>query len=307
MLRRSDPRWAYVLVNLATLLWASNIVLGRFLRHEIGPLSLSAARFSVAGLIFLLLLRKTQKNQALIDQPLGSNPRQPPRMEWLLYLGMSLVGVFGFTTLLYFALRYTTASHAAVINAATPLVTAVLAAVFLKEQFTRPLLVGSILSLAGVGLVIGVGTTNIAGSPQALFGDLLCLVAAVLWGIYSILGRLATKTKSSLQVTAFSIWFALPLLYLAAGVEWQTTPPSLTSPVLLAAVYIGVFPSVIAFSAWNEGVRMAGPNQAMAFYNMLPVYGTLLGVLLLGESLSWNALFGGILVIAGGIMIARLR
>jgi len=307
MLRRNDPRWAYVLVNLATLLWASNIVLGRFLRQEIGPISLSAARFSVAGFIFLVLIRNSQKNQARTGQSLDPNPRQPAQMEWLLYLGMGLVGVFGFTTLLYFALRYTTASHAALINAATPLVTAGLAAVFLKERFTRPIIGGSILSLAGVGLVIGVGSTNMAESQQALFGDLLCLLAAVLWGIYSILGRLATKTKSSLQVTAFSIWFALPLLYLAAGLEWQTAPPSLTPPVLLAAVYIGVFPSVIAFSAWNEGVRIAGPNQAMAFYNMLPVYGTLLGVLLLGESLSWNALFGGVLVIAGGIMIARLR
>ena len=307
MLRRNDPRWAYILVNLATLLWASNIVLGRFLRHEIGPITLSAARFSVAGLIFIVLLRNSQKNQARPGQSLNPNPPQPVRMDWLLYLGMGLVGVFGFTTLLYFALRYTTASHAALINAATPLVTAGLAAAFLKERFTKRLLAGTILSLAGVGLVIGVGSTNMADSPQALFGDLLCLFAAVLWGIYSILGRLATKTKPSMQVTAFSIWFALPLLYLAAGVEWQTAPPSLTPPVLLAAVYIGIFPSVIAFSAWNEGVRMAGPNQAMAFYNMLPVYGTLLGVALLGESLSWSTLFGGVLVIAGGMMIARLR
>ena len=307
MLHRNDPRWAYILVNLATLLWASNIVLGRFLRHEIGPISLSAARFTVAGLIFFVLLRNSQKSQAHPDQSPEPNPRQAARTGWLLVLGMGLVGVFGFTTLLYFGLRYTTASHAALINAATPLVTAVLAAAFLKERFTRPLMAGSIISLAGVGLVIGVGSTGGEDTPQALFGDLLCLLAAVLWGVYSILGRLATKTKSSLHVTANSIWLALPLLYLAALLEWQTGPPSLNPPVLLAAVYIGVFPSVIAFSAWNEGVRRAGPNQAMAFYNMLPVYGTLLGVLLLGESLSWNALFGGVLVIAGGIIIARFR
>lgn len=305
MLNRNDPRWAYVLVNLATLLWASNIVLGRFLRQEIGPISLSAARFSVAGLIFLALLRNSTKNQARLGQSQNPNPHQPARIEWLLYLGMGLVGVFGFTTLLYFALRYTTASHAALINAATPLVTAGLAAAFLKERFTKPLIAGSLLSLAGVGLVIGVGATGTADSPETLYGDLLCLLAAVLWGVYSILGRLATRTRSSLQVTAFSIWFALPLLYLAAGIEWRASPPSLTSIVMLAAVYIGIFPSVIAFSAWNEGVRLAGPNQAMAFYNMLPVYGTLLGVILLGEDLSWNALFGGVLVIAGGIIIAR--
>jgi drug/metabolite transporter (DMT)-like permease len=220
---------------------------------------------------------------------------------------MGLCGIFGFTTLLYLALRYTTASHAALINAASPLITAGLATAFLKEHFTTGLVAGSCLSLLGVVLVIGVAPNNPAETPQALLGDLLCLLAATLWGVYSILSRMATRLNTSLEATAYSIWLALPLLLLAAWVEWQKSPPSLTLPVLLATVYIGVFPSVVAYLAWNEGVLRAGPNQAMAFYNMLPVYGALLGVFALGEDIGWPALLGGGMVIAGGLIVVKSR
>jgi drug/metabolite transporter (DMT)-like permease len=71
-------------------------------------------------------------------------------------------------------------------------------------------------------------------------------------------------------------------------------------------LYIGVFPAFIAFLAWNEGVRRTGPSGAMAFYNMLPVYGALLGALFLGEMLNPGQLAGGVLVIGGGLIGAGI-
>jgi drug/metabolite transporter (DMT)-like permease len=307
MLRRQDPRWAYLLVNLATLIWASNITLGRVLRNDIAPSILGAARFTIAAVIFLALWLKSQPS------PLNRRPASEPRrirqasLHWIWPLGMALCGVFGFTILLYLALRYTTASHAALINAISPLVTALMAALLLKERFTLPLVAGSGLSLVGVGLVIGISPGNPGESGQMLIGDLLCLLAAIIWGMYSVFSRLATRTSSSLQASATSIWMALPLLYISALAEWQASPPTLTLPVLLAVLYIGVFPSVIGYLAWNEGVLRVGPNQAMAFYNTLPVYGALLGVLVLGESLSWGLLLGGGMVIAGALIVAKSR
>ena len=307
MLRRHDPRWAYLLVNLATLIWASNITLGRVLRNDIAPSTLGAARFTIAAVIFLALWLKSR--QPLLASTPGTAKPSPRQIliNWIWPLGMGLCGVFGFTILLYLALRYTTASHASLINAISPLVTAILAALFLKERFTMPLVAGSCLSLLGVGLVIGITLEDPAQASQALWGDLLCLLAAVIWGMYSIFSRIATRTRSSLQATATSIWMALPLLYISAFAEWDASPPTLTLPVVLAVLYIGVFPSVVAYLAWNEGVLRVGPNQAMAFYNTLPVYGSLLGVVLLGESLSWGLLLGGGMVIAGGLIVAKSR
>ena len=71
---------------------------------------------------------------------------------------------------------------------------------------------------------------------------------------------------------------------------------------MLAVVYIGIFPSGAAFLSWNEGVRRVGPNRAMVLYNMLPVYGSILGVILLGESLGGEHFIGGGLILAGSLM-----
>ena len=74
--------------------------------------------------------------------------------------------------------------------------------------------------------------------------------------------------------------------------------------LLLALLYIGVFATCLGFLMWNEGVRRVGPNGAMAFYNMLPMFGALLGALLLGERLTAAQHLGGGLIIAGGLLAA---
>lgn len=284
-----DPRWAYPLVNLSTLLWASNITLGRALRGQIGPFTLVALRFSIAGLIFAILLRR----QPAEARRLGNG--------WPGLLGMGLFGVFAFPALLYLALQSTTATNAALINGTGPLVTAIMASILLGELFSSNRLTGTLISLLGVGLVIGGPSMQIVQGARINSGDLIVLADVFLWGIYSILGRVVMRTRSALSATAYSIWFAIPFLLVAAAVEWTHFPPHITPEVLLAGVYIAIFPTCIAFLSWNEGIRRVGPSRAMAFYNMLPVYGALLGFLFLGETPSWAHLAGGLLVIIGAL------
>ena len=291
---RSDPRWAYVLVNLSTMLWASNIVLGRALHDQVGPATLAAARFSVAALLFAFLLRKFESDQSKI--PLRGR-------DWLVLFGMGFTGIFAFPTLMYLALNYTSATNAVLINGASPLVTVFLAALFLGEAIRTNLILGTVTSIVGVGIVISNGSLAQLRSLEFNIGDLIVLFNVVIWGVYSILGRIATRRQSSLSATAYSTWLAIPFLLLATALEWRQTPPILTPQLITSAVYIGVFASVIAFLAWNESIRRAGPNQAMAFYNMLPVYGIILGMLFLGEVLTWSHLLGGALVVGGGLIV----
>jgi drug/metabolite transporter (DMT)-like permease len=287
---KNDPRLAYVLVNLSTLLWATNLALGRALRNDIGPFTLTAARFTVAAILFVGLAMR-----------LPAHERRPGR-QWPLLLGMGLTGVFGFGSLLYTGLRYTTATNAALINGAGPLITGILAAMLLRERFTRRNVVGAAISLAGVVMIVSGGTLDVLLKQQFNLGDLLVLVAVVVWGLYSVLSRVVTRSRSALAATALSTWLGLPLLYPAAAWEWPVRPPALSLPVMLAVVYIGIFPSIVAYLAWNEGVRRVGPGKAMAFYNMLPVFGALIGVLVLGEAFSFSHLIGGGLIIAGSLI-----
>jgi drug/metabolite transporter (DMT)-like permease len=291
--RGRDPRWAYLFVNLATILWSSNIALGRVLRDSISPISLTTARFVFAGILFLVLMRGNFSQLRLQAQ------------DWIILLLMAISGVFGFPILLYLALNYTTASHMALLIGLTPLITLFLAAIFLGESITANRIIGGLLSLFGVYLVISNGSILLTNRSEINMGDLLGLLCALLWGLYSVFSRIATRRMSTLTATSISTWMGLPMLIPLTFIEWQNSLPDLTASIILAGIYIGIFPTVISFMLWNESIRRVGAGHAMAFYNMLPIYGTLLGVVFLRENISWPFVVGGVLVISGSLIAIR--
>jgi drug/metabolite transporter (DMT)-like permease len=282
-----------VLVNVATLSWASNMVMGRWLRDDAGPITLAAARFAVACLILSVLLRR----QPPAERRVGSDGR--------LLLAMALCGVVLFAPTLYLGLRFTTAVNASLINGLGPLITGILAAALIQEPMSRRQAGGSAIALLGVVFLVSGGSPAFWRTMQPNRGDLIMLVGATLWALYSVLSRRAMRHRSALSATAFSAFLGLPFLVLAALFETRLVPVNLTPRLLVAIVYIGVVPSVIGFLAWNEGVRRLGASGAMVFYNTLPLYGALLGFLLLGEAVGAAHLLGGTLIIGGGIWASR--
>ncbi len=287
---REDPRWAYVFVNLSCLMWASNFVLGRTLRGEIGPLMLAVSRFVVASLFYAVILGRSVIRE------------RPPLGQWMLLTAMALTGVLGFPVLLYQGLQLTTATNAVLINATGPVMTAALAAVLLKERLFLRHIVGGAISFVGVALIVSGGSFERLQQWRVNVGDLYVLIAVGLWGLYSVVSRRVTQSRSVFAVTAISTWMALPLFLGAAAAGSQPQPTQWSWHLLLAVIYIGLFPSGMAFLSWNEGVRRVGPNRAMAFYNMLPVYGSILGVTLLGESLGTEHFVGGGMIVGGSLI-----
>ncbi len=281
------------LVNLATLVWATNMVLGRWLRVAIGPISLAAGRFIVATSILLVLLYRMPPEERRLRRDIKA------------LVGMALTGVVIFMPTLYWGLRYTTAVNATLINGTGPLITGVLAGLFLKEPMSPYQVQGAVLGLVGVGWLISGGSLAFWSGFTINLGDVLVLFSVTLWSVYSIIGRRAMQYRSVLSVTAFSALLGLPFLLAGAFWEARYIPVTWSWQVLLAVVYIGVFPTVVGFLAWNEGVRRLGPSGAMVFYNMLPVYGALLGALLLHEPLGMTHLIGGLLIIGAGFWAGR--
>jgi len=283
------------LVNLSTLTWATNMVLGRWLRDAVGPLTLAAARYSIASLLFAILLHRCPPEERRIG-----------RDRWPL-LGMALTGVALFTPTLYLGLRHTTAINATLINGLGPLVTGILATILIREPMSRRQVVGAIVALAGVIILITGGTLTLWHVIRGNVGDLITLAALVQWALYSILARRAMRQRSALSAAAFSAFLGLPLLLIAAAWELHTHPVDLDPQLILALLYLGVAPGLIGLLAWNAGVRRLGPSGAMVFYNTLPLYGALLGYLFLHEPIGPSHLIGGALIVSGGLWAARER
>ena len=287
---KEDPRWAYVFVNLSCVMWAGNFVLARSLREEVGPLMLTISRFVVASLFYAVILGRSAVRERLLLK------------DWALLAAMTLTGVLGFPLLLYQGLQFTTATNAVLINATSPLMTAGLAAILIRERLFPRHVLGGVITFFGVALIVSGGSFERLHQWHVNVGDLYVLLAAGLWGLYSVISRWATRSRSVFSVTAISTWMALPLFLGAAATGWEPAPTHWNWYLLLAVVYIGIFPSGAAFLSWNEGVRRVGANRAMVFYNMLPVYGSILGVILLGESLGAEHFIGGGLILAGSFM-----
>jgi drug/metabolite transporter (DMT)-like permease len=277
------------LVNLATIIWATNMALGRWLRNDIGPLTLAASRFLIGSVFLALLLRQ----RPIEERRLGSD-------RWLL-LAMALTGVVVFTPLLYLGLRFTTAVNATLINGLGPLITGLVAIPLSRERMSRRQLAGAILGLAGVLILISGGSLAFLETVRSNVGDLIILAAVTLWGLYSVLGQRAMRYRSALSATAFSAFLGLPFLLVAAAIEIPSFPPAFRLELIPIVLYIGIAPTLGGFLAWNEGVRRLGSSGAMVFYNTLPLYGALLGGLFLAEPVGLSHLLGGALIIGGGI------
>lgn len=280
-------RRAFLLVNLATLIWASNITLGRALRADIGPVTLTFFRVLIASLVFAVVLRRELSPKLF--------------RGWPILLAMAATGIAGFPVILYWSVQFTTAVNAGFITAVTPLLTLPVAALWLGDRLNPRQALGMGVSLLGVALIVGIGALTVGVN----FGDLLSLFDALVWAVYSVIGRLAMRTRGALAATGAAFMLAVPLLIAPAAWEWTRQPPAWTPTLALTVLYIGVFPAALALLAWNSGIRRLGPGRAMAFYNTLPLYVAALAVAFLGEPLRWTSLVGGALVIGGGLLAAR--
>jgi drug/metabolite transporter (DMT)-like permease len=284
-----------LLVNLATITWASNVTLARWLRDDVGPLTLAAARFLVASVLFAPLLGRRPSE----ERRLGND-------RWLL-LGMALTGVVVFTPTIYLGLQHTTAVNATLIDGTAPLITGLLAALLIREEMSSRQLGGAILGLVGVAVLISRGRLLFWQVVSSSVGDLLILAGVFLWALYSVLGRRVMERRSALSASAFSALLGLPPLLLAAVWEMAASGYVLSPRLIPPLLYIGLAPGVIGLLSWNAGVQRLGASGAMVFYNTLPLYGALLGSVLLQEPIGLSHLVGGTLIIGGGLWAARGR
>jgi drug/metabolite transporter (DMT)-like permease len=281
--------WGVILVNLATMLWATNTALGRWLRADIGPLTLTALRFTVATAFFSLLLQGRPKEE-----------REYGKDKWWI-MAMGLAGVVGFSPLLYLGLRYSTAVNCSLIQGFSPLITALLAGLIIQEPASRRQMVGAALGLIGVMGLISGGSFTFLIHLDFNPGDLILLAAAVAWAFYSIFGRRVMRHRSPVAATALSNFLALPILVAAAVFELTHIPLNLRTETIAAIIHICIAPTIVGYWAWNRAVQTLGAGGAMVFYNTLPLYGVILGAVFLEEPLDQaHIVFGG-LILGGGL------
>lgn len=282
-------RSPYILLVLSSLIWSGNFVVGRGLRGAVPPITLAFWRWVVALAILLPLSWPILRRQ----WPLL-------RRNWRLLALNGLLGVACFNTLLYIALQSTTATNALLIDSTIPVFIALLSWIFGEGVMTRRQVLGVLVSLAGVITIICRADVRSLVSFQVNRGDLWVLLAVVCWALYTVLLRRLPDGAHPLAV--LTVMVMVGLLGLAPFYFWELGQGGrvlLTAPVVGGLAYVGLFASVLAFIMWNRAVQQVGPNRAGLFVHLMPLFGTILSVLFLGESFHLFHLSGMALIFSG--------
>ncbi len=280
----------------ATIIWSGNFIVAKTLTSEVSPAMLSLLRWVTACLVLVPFgLKSMLRDWPIIRKHLG------------FHLITALVGISLFNTFIYLAAGHTSGINMIIISAISPIITILLASIFLKEPLSFRRVLGMLLAFSGVLAIASKGDWHALIGLRFAFGDILAVISSALFGGYSVLLRLVPKEESQLGfLTILFIFGALWLVPLAGWEAFNGSIPQLSNPkVLWSVLYIGVGASVISFFLWNMAVARLGPSRASSIYYTLPMFGCTWAVLLLNEQLLAAHILGGVLILLGVAVATR--
>jgi len=285
------------LAVLATLIWSGNFIIARSIIKEIPPVSLAFYRWTTATLIlFPIASPKMRQEFPLI------------RKHLFILACTAFAGITCFNTLIYIAGHYTSAINLALIgNTSAPIMTIILARIFLGERITWLRAIGLFTCIAGILILLTRGNLANLFSLEFTKGDVFILIAAFSFAVYTMLVRKKPVALSP-TVFLFSI-FLIGTIFLVPFFIWeraQSEPIQWTAQNMGIILYLGLGTSVISFLSWNAAIARMGAARTALFGNLTVVFSSVEAVLILGESITPAHIISFVLVITG-LVIANLK
>jgi drug/metabolite transporter (DMT)-like permease len=286
----------YLLLTLTVLFWAGNAVLGRAVHDQIPAVGLAFWRWFCAFLIVLPTAWRYLRRDW-----------QQILRQWKMMLLLSALGIACFNTLFYKGLQFTTAINAVLMQSSMPLMVVLMSYLFFRETLTIWQAIGILISSIGAITVVTRGDWHLLVTLSLNRGDLIVLLGVAGYATYTALLRLRPVIHpfSFLSVTfALGSLLLLPL-YITETLSGHPVP--LNSVTILSVGYVAVFPSILAYLFYNRGVELIGANRAGLFIHLVPVFGSVMAMLLLGERLYWFHGAGFVLILSGIFLVTRRK
>ena len=285
----------YLLLLLTPVFWGGNAVAGKLAVGHISPFLLTTMRWGAAvAIVIVFALPHLRRDLPAIRH----------RLAFLAMLGAT--GFTLFNVLLYSSLIYTTAINVAIIQASMPLVVFLLNFLLFGQRATSLQLAGFGLTLVGVGIIASGGSLEVLTSLAFNFGDVLILIAAFAYGIYSVLLRQKPEMHWLSFITILGASACLASLPFSA---YEIATGALIWPDLLGwgvVFFTAFFPSILSQVFWMRGLELIGSNRGGIFMNLVPVFGALLAIAILGERFHLYHAIALVLVV-GGVWLSQRR
>ena len=283
----------YLLLLVTALCWGGNAVAGKLAVGHVSPFLLTSLRWAAAmALVVPFALPHLKRDLPAIR-----------RNIWFL----ALLGATGFTVfnnLMYSSLVYTTAINVAIIQAAMPLIVFILNFLLFNLRITGLQMSGYALTLVGVVIIAARGSLEVLAELAFNFGDVLMLIAIITYGAYSVL----LKQKPSMHwlsfITVLGTSAFVTSLFFSA---YEISAGHVTWPDLQGwgvVLYTAIFPSILSQVFWMRGLELIGSNRGGVFINLVPLFGAILAVVILGERFHlYHAI--ALALVVGGVWLSQ--
>lgn len=285
---------AYLLLLITMVFWAGNAIAGRLAVGEVSPLILTWLRWTLGAIVLVILARSHLRR----DWPVLCR-------HWRYIAFMGATGFATFNALLYTALVHTTALNATILQAGMPMIIFSLNYLAYRTAVRWLQIVGYSVTLIGVLVATSQGDFGQLLGLEFNHGDLIMLMAVLVYSTYSV----ALRGKPELHWLSFlAILFvvaalvSIPLAVYEAVTSTAIWPASVKG--VSVVLYTAIFPSIIGQALFIRGIELIGANAAGLFVNLVPIFGALLAVLILGEVFqTYHAV--ALVLVLGGIMVAQ--
>ena len=286
----------YILMVVTAIAWSGNSIIGRGL-HDVAPsIGLAFWRWMGTLPIFLILCWPYLKR----DWPIILH-------HWKIVLMLAVLSVTIYNAFIYQGLTTTSAINSFLLNTSRPMIIVLISFILFKDRITPLQGVGFVMAFCGTLTIIARGDLEVLAALNLNKGDFWILSATMAWALYTVL--LGNKPK----VHATSLLFATVLfgqVLLTPFYIWETVtfkPMPITLETIGGIAYLAVISSVVAYLAYNRTVELLGANKAGLTSYLLPIFGSLFAVILLGESIRLYHVVAFALIIGGVSLAARTK
>lgn len=285
------------LAVLATLIWSGNFVIARGVIKTIPPVTLAFYRWLLATVIILPFAWKYFINELKIV-----------KQHFLFFLFAAATGISMFNTFVYIAGHYSSAINLAILGTcSSPIMSVILARIFLKERIPPLRIAGMIVCVSGILLLLSKGSFQNLLAFRFTNGDWWILAAALTFAIYNTTVR---KKPSGMHPVnfLFVIFLLGTIMLLPFYIHELNTKGGIEINIANASsiIYLGLGASVICFLIWNKAIHALGSGRTALFGNLIPIFSTTEAVIFLNEKITAIHIISFILVVAG-LIIANLK
>jgi len=292
----SKDKTAYIFLILATLFWSGNFIVGKAASlFEIPPFTLNFYRWTFAWLILAPFTLKEifNKKNYILDN-----------IKLILVLGITSITIFN--SIVYYSLNFTQVISGVLMISTIPVMIIFFCWVFRIEKTNIYQILGVIFSLLGVVVILTKADSSKLLNLNFNKGDLWMVVAMFSWAMYSALLRKKKFELSHMSLLQTIISAGLILLLPAYLIEMALGyRVNIHLPFILTLSYVVLFPGLASFIFWIKGISIIGSNRSGIFLHLMPIFSTLLAILIFNEKFMLFHLIGTIFIITGIILSSK--